>query len=98
MLLVEQYVTRALAMADRVVLLNRGSVAYDGQPSELDEQAGLGNLARLKVGPRYEVRAGSSTGSAMGRSGSGSGALKEISRTSSGPSFQFRCGVAGGVT
>jgi branched-chain amino acid transport system ATP-binding protein len=41
MLLVEQYVTRALAMADRVVLLNRGSVAYDGQPSELDEQAGL---------------------------------------------------------
>jgi ABC-type multidrug transport system ATPase subunit len=97
MLLVEQYVTRALAMADRVVLLNKGSVAYDGQPSELDERRAA-KLARLKVGPRYEVLAGSSTGSAMGRSGSGSGALKEISRTSSGPSFQFRCGVAGGVT
>jgi branched-chain amino acid transport system ATP-binding protein len=41
MLLVEQYVTRAMAMADRVVLLNKGSVAYDGQPSELDEQAVL---------------------------------------------------------
>ena len=41
MLLVEQYVTRAIAMADRVVLLNKGSAAYDGQPSELDERAGL---------------------------------------------------------
>ncbi len=41
MLLVEQYVTRAMAMADRVVLLNRGTVAYDGPPSELDEQAVL---------------------------------------------------------
>jgi branched-chain amino acid transport system ATP-binding protein len=40
-LLVEQHVTRAIAMAGRVVLLNKGSVAYDGQPSELDEQAGL---------------------------------------------------------
>lgn len=37
MVLVEQYVTRALAMADQVVLLNKGSVAYDGAPDELDE-------------------------------------------------------------
>jgi hypothetical protein len=37
----EQHVTRAIAMAGRVVLLNKGSVAYDGQLSELDEQAGL---------------------------------------------------------
>jgi branched-chain amino acid transport system ATP-binding protein len=41
MLLVEQYITRAIAMADRVVLLNKGSLACDGQPYELDEQAGL---------------------------------------------------------
>jgi branched-chain amino acid transport system ATP-binding protein len=38
MVLVEQYVTRAIAMADRVVLLNKGAISYDGPPSELDEQ------------------------------------------------------------
>ena len=41
MLIVEQYVTRAMAMADVVVLLNKGAVSYDGPPSELDEQAVL---------------------------------------------------------
>jgi branched-chain amino acid transport system ATP-binding protein len=41
MLIVEQYVTRAMAMADTVVLLNKGTVSYDGPPSELDEQAVL---------------------------------------------------------
>jgi branched-chain amino acid transport system ATP-binding protein len=41
MLMVEQYVTRAMAMADNVVLLNKGTVSYDGPPSELDEQAVL---------------------------------------------------------
>jgi branched-chain amino acid transport system ATP-binding protein len=41
MLLVEQYVTRAMAMADSVVLLSKGTVAYEGLPSELDEQAVL---------------------------------------------------------
>jgi branched-chain amino acid transport system ATP-binding protein len=41
LLLVEQYVTRALAMADRVVLLDRGQVAFTGVPGELDEQAVL---------------------------------------------------------
>jgi branched-chain amino acid transport system ATP-binding protein len=41
MLLVEQYVTRAMAMADFVVLLDKGTVAYQGLPSELDEQAVL---------------------------------------------------------
>ena len=39
MLLVEQYVTRALEMSDSVVLLNKGKVAYDGPPSGLDEAA-----------------------------------------------------------
>jgi branched-chain amino acid transport system ATP-binding protein len=41
MLMVEQYVTRAMAMADIVVLLNKGTVSYVGPPSELDEQAVL---------------------------------------------------------
>jgi branched-chain amino acid transport system ATP-binding protein len=41
MLLVEQYVTQAMAMADFVVLLNKGTVAHAGLPSELDEQAVL---------------------------------------------------------
>lgn len=35
--LVEQYVTRALAMADAVILLNKGVVAFDGRPDQLDE-------------------------------------------------------------
>jgi branched-chain amino acid transport system ATP-binding protein len=35
LLLVEQYVTRALAVADYVYLLNRGEIAFSGEPSEL---------------------------------------------------------------
>jgi branched-chain amino acid transport system ATP-binding protein len=37
LLLVEQYVTRALAAADYVYLLNRGEVAFVGEPSELND-------------------------------------------------------------
>ncbi|MCW2614458.1 MAG: livF [Frankiales bacterium] len=36
LLLVEQYVTRALELADLVYVLNRGEVAFAGEPSELD--------------------------------------------------------------
>ena len=36
LLLVEQYVTRALAVADYVYLLNRGEVAFAGEPCELE--------------------------------------------------------------
>ncbi|MCU1691849.1 MAG: transporter ATP-binding protein [Frankiales bacterium] len=36
LLLVEQYVTRALDVADYVYLLNRGEVAFAGEPQELD--------------------------------------------------------------
>jgi branched-chain amino acid transport system ATP-binding protein len=46
LLLVEQYVTRALAAADYVFLLNRGSVAFAGQPNELDAE----ELAERYVG------------------------------------------------
>lgn len=36
--LVEQYVNRALAMADVACVLNRGSMTYAGSPQELDEE------------------------------------------------------------
>lgn len=36
LLLVEQYVTRALAVADYVYLLNRGEVRFVGEPTELE--------------------------------------------------------------
>jgi branched-chain amino acid transport system ATP-binding protein len=39
LLLVEQYVTRALAAADYVYLLNRGQVGFAGEPSQLDADA-----------------------------------------------------------
>ncbi len=37
LLLVEQYVSRALAMADHVYLLNRGEISFSGNPGGLDE-------------------------------------------------------------
>ncbi len=39
LLLVEQYVTRALEIADYVFLLNHGRVAFRGEPGELDSSA-----------------------------------------------------------
>lgn len=39
LLLVEQYVTRALAIADYAYLLNRGSVVFAGEATELDADA-----------------------------------------------------------
>jgi branched-chain amino acid transport system ATP-binding protein len=41
LLIVEQFVTRALAMADTVHLLNRGCLTFSGPPDELDEAAVL---------------------------------------------------------
>jgi branched-chain amino acid transport system ATP-binding protein len=41
LLIVEQFVTRALEMADTVHLLNRGRISFSGPPSELDEAAVL---------------------------------------------------------
>jgi branched-chain amino acid transport system ATP-binding protein len=46
LLLVEQYVSRALEMADQVYLLNRGSVGFSGSPDGLDEE----ELMRRYVG------------------------------------------------
>jgi branched-chain amino acid transport system ATP-binding protein len=39
LLLVEQYVTRALAAADYVFLMNRGSIAFAGETGEVDVDA-----------------------------------------------------------
>jgi branched-chain amino acid transport system ATP-binding protein len=41
LVLVEQYVNRALALADHVVLLDRGRVAYDGPVAGLDQETVL---------------------------------------------------------
>jgi len=37
LLLVEQYVNRALGIADHVYLLGRGRITFSGPPAELDE-------------------------------------------------------------
>jgi branched-chain amino acid transport system ATP-binding protein len=49
LLLVEQYVSRALEVADYVFLMNRGRVAFAGEPSELDTDL----LAEQYVGARH---------------------------------------------
>lgn len=46
LLLVEQYVSRALQVADYVYLLNRGEIVFAGEPEELDADA----LAEQYVG------------------------------------------------
>jgi len=46
MLLVEQYVTRAMAVADQLYLLDRGRIAFSGPPSETNEA----ELVRRYVG------------------------------------------------
>lgn len=50
LLLVEQYVTRALALADYVYLLNRGQVAYRGEPSELADEDVFARYLGTEVG------------------------------------------------
>jgi len=50
LLLVEQYVDRALAMADHVYLLSRGTVAYSGPANALDREAVLARYLGLSAG------------------------------------------------
>jgi branched-chain amino acid transport system ATP-binding protein len=53
LLLVEQYVTRALRLADLVYILNRGRIAFAGEPVELEDDdlfaRYLGELAETTV-------------------------------------------------
>jgi branched-chain amino acid transport system ATP-binding protein len=53
MLLVEQYVTRALDVADYVYLLNRGEVAFAGEPSELSGDAVFAQYVGADVGASH---------------------------------------------
>ena len=46
LLLVEQYVSRALELADHVVLMNKGSVSFTGAADQVDEDT----LARSYLG------------------------------------------------
>jgi branched-chain amino acid transport system ATP-binding protein len=50
LLLVEQYVDRALQMADRVVLMERGRISFTGLPSEVDEERLLQHYFGLPSG------------------------------------------------
>ncbi len=50
LLLVEQYVTRALQMADRVVLLDRGRVSFNGLPSDLANDEMLRGYLGVQMG------------------------------------------------
>jgi branched-chain amino acid transport system ATP-binding protein len=50
LLLVEQYVTRALAVADYVYLLFRGEVAFAGEPAELDDADVFASYVGVDVG------------------------------------------------
>jgi branched-chain amino acid transport system ATP-binding protein len=54
MLLVEQYVSRALNMCNSVVLLRKGSVVYYGPPTNLDERSFL----REYLGVEFEGSSG----------------------------------------
>jgi branched-chain amino acid transport system ATP-binding protein len=49
-LLVEQYVTRALEMADQVVLLDRGRVSFTGAPDQLEQDEMLRRYFGVEIG------------------------------------------------
>jgi branched-chain amino acid transport system ATP-binding protein len=50
LLLVEQYVSRALALADYVYLMSRGQIAYRGEPSELQDEDVFARYLGTEVG------------------------------------------------
>ncbi|MBW8827000.1 MAG: ABC transporter ATP-binding protein [Acidobacteria bacterium] len=50
LLIVEQYVARALALADKVYLLNHGRITFEGEPSELEDEAVFASYMGGEVG------------------------------------------------
>jgi len=50
LLLVEQYVSRALEMADHVALLNRGQIVFTGTPQDLDHEELMRRYAGADLG------------------------------------------------
>lgn len=53
LLLVEQYVTRAMALADYVYLMNRGTIAYCAEPSELEDEDVFARYLGSEVGTAH---------------------------------------------
>jgi branched-chain amino acid transport system ATP-binding protein len=53
LLVVEQYVTRALHLADYVYLMNRGQIAYRGEPSELEDDDVFARYLGTEVGAAH---------------------------------------------
>ena len=58
LLLVEQYVTKALEMADVVYMLSRGKVVYCGEPAELEDEDVFTSYIGADVGHRSNSRIG----------------------------------------
>jgi branched-chain amino acid transport system ATP-binding protein len=54
LLLVEQYIHRALGAADRIYLLGRGSITFSGAPSEIDENELMRRYVGEQDGQRKE--------------------------------------------
>ena len=52
LLLVEQYVTRALELADTVYLMNRGQIVFSGPAAELRGEDVFERYLGIEVGPR----------------------------------------------
>jgi branched-chain amino acid transport system ATP-binding protein len=55
LLLVEQYITRALAVADLVYLLARGRVTFAGEPTELNQDDVFASYVGLGSGSQREA-------------------------------------------
>ena len=51
LLLVEQYVTRALELADTVYIMNRGQVVYSGAAADLQGEEVFERYLGIEVGP-----------------------------------------------
>ena len=51
LLLVEQYVTRALELADSVYIMNRGQVVYSGAAADLQGEEVFERYLGIEVGP-----------------------------------------------
>src|SRR5262249_59650962 len=57
-LLVEQYVSKALAISDHVYILNRGRITFDGRPSQLQNDDILRHYLGADAPPVPSGRAG----------------------------------------
>jgi branched-chain amino acid transport system ATP-binding protein len=62
LLIVEQYVNRAMAIADQVVLLDKGTISFTGRPAELDQD----RLIEHYLGGDVEVGATAANSPAAG--------------------------------